>query len=132
MTEIFSVQILYPIYFCVQMTENRVGCTLVTQKSICRDRKKNEFLYKRRSMGYSIQLDIDQNCQIKDLLDSIERAEQSIDGYPIRFKLIEPYGPGGNNPVFEFYSRDEWNLKRLAEIILGHKITLSQFAEWLN
>ena len=113
------------------MTENRVGCTLVTQKSICCDRKKNKLYYKGDLM-YRIQLDIMATTTLEDLIDILDECEQSIDDHPIKFKLIEKSGPGGGNPVIEFYSRDEWNLKRVAEKILGHKISLTEFSDFLN
>ena len=81
---------------------------------------------------YRIQLDIMATTTLDDLIDILDECEQSIDGYSIKFKLIEKSGPGGGNPVIEFYSRDEWNLKRVAENILGHKISLTEFSDFLN
>ena len=81
---------------------------------------------------YRIQLDIMATTTLDDLIDILDECEQSIDGYPIKFKLIDKSGPGGGNPVIEFYSRDEWNLKRVAENILGHKISLTEFSDFLN
>lgn len=81
---------------------------------------------------YRIQLDIDSSTTIEELIKIIDSCEQSIDNFPITFKLIEKSGPGGGHPVIEFISRDEWNLKRLTEEILGEKISLSEFSDWLN
>ena len=81
---------------------------------------------------YRIQLDIMATTTLEDLIDILDECEQSIDDHPIKFKLIDKSGPGGGNPVIEFYSRDEWNLKRVAEKILGHKISLTEFSDWLN
>ena len=64
---------------------------------------------------YRIQLDIIATTTIDDLIDILDECEQSIDDRPIKFKLIDKSGPGGGHPVIEFYSRDEWNLKRVAE-----------------
>ena len=81
---------------------------------------------------YRIQLDIMATTTLEDLIDILDECEQSIDDHPIKFKLVDKSGPGGGNPVIEFYSRDEWNLKRVAEKILGHKISLTEFSDFLN
>jgi hypothetical protein len=43
----------------------------------------------------TVQLDIAYDCELGEFLDMVKRLD-------LEFKVIEPIGPGGGNPLIEF------------------------------
>lgn len=56
-------------------------------------------------MTYSIQLDIAHDCPIEIL-------NEFVDTYGlIGYKMIEEFGPGGGNPIYEFTAKSKIELE---------------------
>ena len=64
---------------------------------------------------YKAQLDVSSECSVRDLIALVNKTSKtSTDRTPVDFKLVDAYGPGGGNPVFEFSHTDR---NRIVDVV---------------